>query len=169
MSNPSSFLPGTLFVRETGRRYRQATPAEVVAAARDEVERTFKRDVRISDPASVRRYLTMTMSMLTRETFRMLMLDAQHQLLDAVDVSVGTLDAASVYPREVVKIALAADRCAAVIFAHQHPSGTPEPSTADRLLTDRLRQALALVDVRVLDHFVIGGTQMTSMAEKGMV
>ncbi|HKY23312.1 MAG TPA: JAB domain-containing protein [Vicinamibacterales bacterium] len=169
MSNFSTIPAGTLFVRETGRRYRQATSAEVIAAARDEVERTFKRDVRISDPGSVRRYLVHTMAMLTRETFRMILLDAQHQLLDAVDVSVGTIDAASVYPREVVKIALRAERCAAVIFAHQHPSGTPEPSTADRLLTDRLRQALALVDVRVLDHFVIGGSQMTSMAERGLL
>lgn len=167
MSNPS-FLPGALFVRETGRRYRQATPAEVLAVARDEVERHFKRDVKLSDPASVRRYLTLTMSMLTRETFRMLVLDAQHQVLEAVDISVGTLDAASVYPREVVKLALQ-HNAAAVIFAHQHPSGTPEPSTADRLLTDRLRQALALVDVRVLDHFVVGGNTCASFAEKGLL
>ena len=167
MSNPSiTAASGTLFVRETGRRYREATSEEVLAVARDTVERHFKRDVKVSDPASVRRYLTMTMSMLTRETFRMLILDAQHQVLDAVDVSVGTLDAASVYPREVVKVCLEKN-AAAVIFAHQHPSGTPEPSPADRVLTDRLKQALALVDVRVLDHFVVGGNTCTSFAERG--
>ena len=166
MSTPSSLLPPALFVRETGRRYRPATPDEVLTAARDEVERHFKRDVKFSDPASVKRYLTTTMSMLRRETFRVLLLDSQHQLLDAVDVSVGTLDAASVYPREIVKLALD-HSAAAVVFAHQHPSGTPEPSSADRMLTDRLKQALAMVDVRVLDHFVIGGNSVVSFAERG--
>ena len=168
MSNPSSFVPAALFVRETGRRYRQATRDEVLSAARDEVERHFKRDVKASDPASVRRYLTMTMSMLTRETFRMILLDSQHQVLEAIDVAVGTLDSASVYPREIVKLALQ-HNAAAAIFAHQHPSGTPEPSSADRVLTDRLKQSLALVDVRVLDHFVIGGNSVVSFAERGLI
>lgn len=168
MSTPTTILPGTLFVRETGRRYRPATRDEVITAARDEVERHFKRDVKMSDPSSVRRYLTLTMSMLTRETFRMILLDSQHQVLEAIDISVGTLDAASVYPREVVKQALQ-HNAAAVIFAHQHPSGIPEPSSMDRVLTDRLKAALALVDVRVLDHFVIGGNNCTSFAERGWV
>lgn len=158
----------TLFVRETGRRYREATATEVLEIARAEVDRHFKRDVRMSDPASVRRYLSMSMAMLTRETFRMILLDAQHQVLEAIDVAVGTIDAASVYPREVVKLALQFN-CAAVIFAHQHPSGTPEPSSADRILTDRLKQALALVDIRVLDHFVIGGNATSSFAERGWI
>lgn len=166
MSNPLSIPTSALFVRETGHRYRPATPDEVLAAARDEVERHFKRDVKFSDPASVKRYLTTTMSMLPRETFRMLLLDSQHQVVNAVDVSVGTLDAASVYPREIVKLALD-HSAAAVVFAHQHPSGAPEPSSADRMLTDRLKAALATVDVRVLDHFVIGGNCAVSFAERG--
>lgn len=166
MSNSSSIPRSELFVRETGHHYRPATADEVLAAARDEIERHFKRDVKFSDPASVKRYLTTTMSMLSRETFRVMLLDTQHHVLDAVDVSVGTLDAASVYPREIVKLALN-HSAAAVVFAHQHPSGTPEPSSADRMLTDRLKQALALVDVRVLDHFVIGGNSVVSFAERG--
>jgi DNA repair protein RadC len=157
---------GALYVQEPNGQYRQASSEEVFEVARETMKRHFKRDVKLSDPASVRRYLTLTMATLPRETFRMLLLDAQHQVLKAVDVSVGTLDAAAVYPREVVKLAVTHD-AAAVVFAHQHPSGIPEPSSADRLLTDRLKAALAMVDVRVLDHFVIGGTSAVSFAERG--
>lgn len=80
----------------------------------------------------------------------------------------GTLTQTSVYPREVVKRALALN-CAAIIFAHNHPSGVPEPSNADRMLTDALKQALALIDVRVLDHFVVAGTSILSFAERGLI
>lgn len=168
MSQDLSFPIGSMFVRESSRRYRQATAAEVLEAAREAIEKHFTRGIKMTDPAATRRYLCATMAMLERETFRVLLLDSQHQLLAAVDVSVGTLDAAAVYPREVVKLGLQ-HNAAAAIFAHQHPSGIPEPSSADRLLTERLKQALALVDVRVLDHFVIGGNSVTSFAERGWI
>jgi proteasome lid subunit RPN8/RPN11 len=100
--------------------------------------------------------------------FAGLFLDSQHRVLAAEELSHGTLDAASVYPREVVKRALALG-AAAVIFAHNHPSGMAEPSAADRILTDRLKQALSLVDVRVLDHFVVGEGVPTSFAERGWI
>ena len=120
----------------------------------------------LSDPAATRRYLSAWLRDRDREVFAALFLDSQHRVLAAEELSEGTVDAASVYPREVVKRALAL-RAAAVIFAHNHPSGVSEPSTADRMLTDRLKQALALVDVRVLDHFVIGEGVPTSFAERG--
>ncbi len=123
------------------------------------------RDV-LSDPAGTRRYLSAWLRDRDREVFAALFLDSQHRILTAEELSQGTLDAASVYPREVVKRALALG-AAAVIFAHNHPSGVAEPSAADRLLTDRLRQALALVDVRVLDHFVVGEGAPVSFAERG--
>lgn len=100
-----------------------------------------------------------------REVFAVMLLDNQHRLIEFKELFQGTIDAASVYPREVVKTALKAN-AAAVIFAHNHPSGDPEPSQADRRITTRLQDALALIDVRVLDHIVVG-EQCTSFAERG--
>lgn len=125
------------------------------------------RDV-MSDPAATRRYLRAWLRDRDREVFAALFLDSQHRVVAAEELSHGTLDAASVYPREVVKRALALG-AAAVIFAHNHPSGMAEPSAADRVLTDRLKQALSLVDVRVLDHFVVGEGSPTSFAERGWI
>lgn len=120
----------------------------------------------LADPAATRRYLSAWLRDRDREVFAALFLDSQHRVLAAEELSQGTLDAASVYPREVVKRALALG-AAAVIFAHNHPSGVAEPSSADRVLTERLKQALALVEVRVLDHFVVGEGAPTSFAERG--
>lgn len=122
----------------------------------------------LSDPAATRRYLSAWLRDRDREIFAALFLDSQHRVLAAEELAHGTLDAASVYPREVVKRALALG-AAAVIFAHNHPSGLAEPSAADRMLTDRLKQALALVEVRVLDHFVVGEGVPTSFAERGWI
>ena len=126
----------------------------------------LKQGTTLSDPDSTRRYLSAWLRDRDREVFAVLFLDSQHRVLAAEELSQGTIDAASVYPREVVKRALALG-AAAVIFAHNHPSGVAEPSAADRALTDRLKQALALVDVRVLDHFVVGEGPPTSFAERG--
>jgi DNA repair protein RadC len=95
-------------------------------------------------------------------------LDAQHRVIGVDELFRGTLTQTSVYPREVVKSALAAN-AAAVIFAHNHPSGVAQPSQADELLTRQLREALALVDIRVLDHFIIAGNQALSFAERGLL
>lgn len=122
----------------------------------------------LADPAATRRYLSAWLRDRDHEVFAGLFLDSQHRVLAAEELSHGTLDAASVYPREVVKRALALG-AAAVIFAHNHPSGMVEPSAADRILTDRLKQALSLVDVRVLDHFVVGEGVPTSFAERGWI
>ena len=97
-----------------------------------------------------------------------LLLDSQHRLIEYAELFRGTLSQTSVYPREVVKIGLLRN-AAAMIFAHNHPSGVPEPSRADELLTQTLKQALALVEVRVLDHFIVAGDQLTSFAERGLI
>lgn len=166
MSNPTFFPPPALFVRETGRRYRQATAEEILEVARRKMSDVFLRLGTISDPAATRQFLAHHYAGLQREVFSALFLDAQHRIIAFEDLAQGTIDAASVYPREVVKRALA-HNAAALVFSHNHPSGTPEPSSADRVLTDRLRQALGLIDVRVLDHFVVGSTTAVSFAERG--
>lgn len=129
---------------------------------------TAKKNRRkLLDPADVRRFLQVKIGAEPREHFLALWLDTQHQLIDVETISVGTIDGASVYPREVVKAALLAD-AAAAIFAHNHPSGVPEPSAADRAITERLKAALGVVDIRVLDHFVVG-TTVVSFAERGWI
>ena len=122
----------------------------------------------LSSPAAVRDYLRLHLGRREHEVFVVVLLDAQHRVLDIVDLFRGTLTQTSVYPREVVKLALAAN-AGSVIFAHNHPSGLAEPSRADELLTHTLKQALALVDVKVLDHFVVGAASTISFAERGLL
>ena len=116
----------------------------------------------------MRDYLRTKLAELPHEVFVTLLLDTQHRLVQYVELFRGTLSQTSVYPREVVKVALAQD-AAAMILAHNHPSGVAEPSRADELLTQTLKQALALVDVRVLDHFVVAGSETVSFAERGLL
>jgi DNA repair protein RadC len=112
--------------------------------------------------------LRLSLAALPHETFVVLFLDSQHRLLAADELFRGTLAQTSVYPREIVKAALS-HNAAAVIFAHNHPSGVAEPSRADELLTQSLKQALALVDIRTLDHFVVAGSRVVSFAERGLL
>ena len=131
------------------------------------IEVMRQRDA-LSSPASVRDYLRMTLAGRDYEVFMVLFLDAQNRIIASEEMFRGTLTQTSVYPREVVKRSLA-HNAGAVIFAHNHPSGVGEPSRADELLTQSLKQALALVDVKVLDHFVIAGSGVMSFAERGLV
>lgn len=121
----------------------------------------------LTSPAATSQYLKLTIASLEHEVFVMLALNSQHQVLATETLFRGTIDGTSVYPREVVKAALR-HNAAAVIFAHNHPSGMAEPSQADIRITERLRAALALIDVRVLDHLVVGRT-VTSLAERGLL
>jgi DNA repair protein RadC len=116
----------------------------------------------------VRDYLRMTLAGRDYEVFMVLFLDAQNRILESEEMFRGTLTQTSVYPREVVKRSLVVN-AAAVIFAHNHPSGVGEASRADELLTQSLKQALALVDVKVLDHFLIAGSGVMSFAERGLL
>jgi len=122
----------------------------------------------LDNPQTTRDFLNLKLRHLPHEIFACLFLDNQHQVICFEEMFRGTLDGASVYPREVVKRALALD-AKAVIFAHNHPSGVAEPSTADQTLTKRLQEALDLVEIRVLDHFVVGEGEPVSFAERGML
>lgn len=130
-------------------------------------EEMRERDA-LSSPTAVRGYLRLKLACLPHEVFLAVFLDAQNRVIEAEDLFRGSLTQTSVYPREVVKRALA-HNAAGVILAHNHPSGVAEPSQADRWLTEQLKSALALVDVRVLDHFVIAGSRSLSFAEKGLL
>lgn len=122
----------------------------------------------LSSPAAVRAYLKLMLATLPHEVFVCLFLDAQNRVIATETLFRGTLTQTSVYPREVVKRALH-HNAAGVILCHNHPSGVAEPSQADRWLTDQLKASLALVDVKVLDHFVVAGMNTLSFAERGLL
>jgi DNA repair protein RadC len=130
-------------------------------------EEVAGRDV-LTSPDAVRDYLRLSLATLPYEVFMALFLDSQNRLLAACELFRGTLAQTSVYPREVVKAALA-HNAAGVILAHNHPSGVAEPSRADELLTTSLKQALALVDIRTLDHLIVAGPRVVSFAERGLM
>ncbi len=140
----------------------------VLELARRVLKHDLSRGNALSSPRSVRDYLQLSLSGRDREVFVALLLDAQHRVIAVEELFSGTLTQTSVYPREVVKSALR-HNAAAVIFAHNHPSGVAEPSSADQMLTQSLKTALALVDIQVLDHFVVAGTVTTSFAERGLL
>ena len=125
------------------------------------------RDV-LTSPDATRAYLKSRLRGYPQEVFACLFLDNRHRIIEYQELFRGTIDGASVHPREVVRIALRFN-AAAVIFAHNHPSGVAEPSQADVRITQRLKDALALVEVRVLDHFVVGEGEGTSLAERGLI
>jgi DNA repair protein RadC len=151
-SGPTKFVQ-LQAVLEIGRRYL--------------VDEISRGDV-LDSPQATRDLLGMKMGHLSHEVFACLFLDNQHQVIHYEEMFRGTLDGASVYPREVVKRALELD-AKALIFAHNHPSGIAEPSQADRDLTRRLQEALGLVEIRVLDHFIVGDGQPLSFAERGLL
>ena len=148
-----------------------AKSAQFIAAlelARRSIDERLKEGAALTSPGAVRDYLRLALASRQHEVFVCLWLDAQHRVIAIEESFRGTLSQTSVYPREIVKAALAAN-AAAVIFAHNHPSGVAQPSQADELLTRNLKEALALVDVKVLDHFVVAGHQAISFAERGLL
>lgn len=171
-------------VRESRRLYRGSLQPlfgersdghcqnEICGAARELVKRwldeELRRDCILTTPQSVRDYLRLHFAGQEHESFVVLFLDAQNRLIAAKEMFRGTLTQTSVYPREIVKEALR-QNAGAAIFSHNHPSGVAEPSRADELLTSNLKQALALIDVKVLDHFVVAGVATISFAERGLV
>ena len=151
-----------------GQHYTAATADEILTAARTQLAQRFRRGRSLNSPHATREWLTIRYGNLPHEVFTVIFLDNRHRLIDATDLFRGTIDGASVHPREVVKEALQRN-AAAVILAHNHPSGVAEPSQADELITRRLTEALALIDVRVLDHFVVAGVDCISFAERGLL
>jgi len=151
----------------------QYVPAPIISAAKELFARALEEDISIhpisfNSPNVVKDYLRLVLGGRQQEVFLVLFLDAQHRLIAAEELFHGTLTQTSVYPREVVKRALI-HNAAAVMLSHNHPSGLAEPSSADRSLTEALKQALGLVDVRVLDHIVIGEQEALSFAERGLI
>ena len=136
--------------------------------SRRHVFETLSHQDVLSSPEHVRQYLSMHLAGLQHEVFAALFLDNRHRVIEYQELFKGTIDSAAVYPREVVKLCLQSN-AAAVIFAHNHPSGVAEPSDTDVRLTRKLIDALALIDVRVLDHLVIGQGVQTSLAERGLM
>jgi len=147
----------------------QSGDADSVLAAAHEILATRIRygDV-LSSPGAVRDYLRLLLHDRQHEVFIVVTLDAQNRVLASEELFRGTLTQTSVYPREVVKCALR-HNAAAVILAHNHPSGIAEPSHADEILTQSLKQALALVDIKVLDHFIVAAGSALSFAERGLI
>jgi DNA repair protein RadC len=129
---------------------------------------TLQRGDALTSPADTRSYLSAQLRHREREIFACLYLDNRHRVLGYEELFFGTIDGASVHPREVVRRAIA-HNAAAVILAHNHPSGVAEPSRSDEEITRRLKEALALVDVRVLDHMIVGDGAITSLAERGLI
>jgi DNA repair protein RadC len=163
----ASDLPSLLQVRGLGAA-KAAQLVAVLELARRSLREGLKSGSALTSPGAVRDYLRLALGARAHEVFVVLFLDAQHRVLGNTELFRGTLTQTSVYPREVVKAALAAN-AAAVIFAHNHPSGVAQPSQADEMLTRQLKDALALVEVRVLDHFIVAGNQTLSFAERGLL
>jgi DNA repair protein RadC len=145
-----------LLIRDDGSgTVREATGTEILDAARAYISKRIRRGTTLSSPRATRDYLTLRFGMREHEVFCVIHLDKRHRLIECQELFRGTIDGASVHPRETVKEALQRNS-AACILVHNHPSGVAEPSRADEIITERVKAALALVDIRVLDH-ILGG------------
>jgi DNA repair protein RadC len=140
----------------------------VMELARRALAEELEVGLPLNSPQTVTQYLQLLLAAKPYESFAVLFLDVKNRLIACEELFRGTLTHTSVYPREVIKTALA-HNAAALIVAHNHPSGTPEPSAADHALTQALKQALALVDIRLLDHFIVAGKRSYSFAEHGQI
>src|SRR3954470_7431315 len=147
---------------------KRAQFAAAVELARRSLQEKLRQSAALTSPGAVRDYLRLKLASRKEEAFVCIWLDAQHKVINIEEAFTGTLTQTSVYPREIVKSALR-HNAAAVIFAHNHPSGVAEPSRSDELLTRDLREALALIEVKVLDHFIVAGHHAMSFAERGLL
>ncbi len=157
-----------LFILDDQGLYQPARPEEIITLAKQIISERLHRseDIEITSPADVNRYLQLQLAEREHEVFAVLYLDTRHRLIEFVEEFRGSIDGCSIPPREIVKAALK-HNAAACIFAHNHPSGVAEPSQADISITTRLKSALALVDVRVLDHIVVTVDDCVSLASRG--
>lgn len=144
------------------------TDSEVLQRAAAILAKTLERGPALTDPAAAGSFLSCNLREHKREIFAVMFLDTSHRMIEYRELFAGGLDGCEVHPREVARVALECN-AAAVILAHNHPSGNPEPSAADRAVTARLKTALALFDVRLLDHFIVGEGPALSMAARGLV
>lgn len=150
------------------KQHEGISESQILSWAESILEQRFKRSNYITSPSSTRDYLNVALTDKEREMFGIIYLDTQHGVIDFEILFYGTIDSAAVYPREIVKSALM-QNAAAVILAHNHPSGVAEPSQADERITERIIAALKTVDIRVLDHLIVGSTGTVSFAERGLI
>jgi len=157
-----------LLVRNDCGEMRPASNEEILRVARDVMSRKVRRGTPMTSPQIVRDFLSIKLGTLEHEIFCVLLLDARFRLIEYVELFRGTIDGAQVHTREVVKLALAKN-AAALLCAHPHPSGIAECSHADELISKRLRDALALVEIRLVDHLIVAAGQVVSLVEKGIL
>jgi DNA repair protein RadC len=158
---------GTLKIKKANGRYREATQDEIIEAAKALIGARFSKETAITQPKETFDFLQLQLAGIEHEIFAVLWMDAKHRPLAFEELFTGTIDGASIYPREVVKSALA-HNAASAILCHNHPSGETKPSMADEQITQKLKAALDLVDVRVIDHVVVG-EKTSSFAELGIL
>ena len=167
-SSSFSSMDASLLVRDVAGSYRPAEPEEVLQAALRVLAGRLRGSEVLSSPPVVRDFLRIILGALEHEVFAVIHLDSQHRVIEYVEMFRGTVSQTSVYPREIVKEALVRNS-AAMILVHNHPSGVVEPSRADEALTQTVKAALALVDVRVIDHLIVAGPAVLSFAERGLL
>ena len=157
-----------LFIHGADGAVQPATTQQILAAARQALAHRVRRGASLDSPQKVREYLTVRLGHLDYEIFGVILADQRHRVIEYVELFRGTIDGASVYPREVVKLALEKGAAACVLL-HNHPGGVKDQSHADELITKRVAAALALIDVRVLDHCIIAADSVFSFAENGLM
>jgi len=159
------------FVADNNGKYKATcalTEKQILKAAKAILKKQFTKGKAFTNPNMVKNHLMFKYANYEHEVFICIFLDNQHRIIKEVEMFRGTIDSASVYPREVVKKALEVN-AAAVIFSHNHPSGESTPSEADKHITEKLKSALGLIEVSILDHFIIGGAGLYSFAEHGLI
>lgn len=161
-----SALLTSLVVRDARGHYLPATDDQILDAARQVIDLKMQRGVTFTSAESTRDYLSAKLAGYEHEVFAVLFLDTQHRLIEYAEMFHGSIAGTEVHPREITKKALR-NNAAAVILSHNHPSGNTEPSEPDRRITRLIRETLALVEVRTLDHIIVGGNDTTSFAERG--
>ena len=168
VSSTEARFTNALLVRDVDGQYRVASADEVLSQAWGVLADRVKPGVTLSSPQDVKDYLRLEIGRLEHEVFCVVFLDAQHRVIELRQMFRGTATQTAVYPREVVKEALQLN-ASAVVLAHNHPSGAAEPSRADEHLTQTLKSALLMIDVRVLDHLIVTASTVLSMAERGLI
>ena len=168
-SNPTAISQSELKKTRNGNYHipKAVSKEQLYNMALELIQEDYQREP-LSSAKSAMHYLTLKLTHLDHETFNLLYLDSQHRVIELEQIFTGTIDSAPVYPREVLKRRLNQES-AAVILCHNHPPGIPEPSDADKQVTERLKDALQLIDVKVLDHIIIAGGQSVSFAERGIL
>lgn len=168
LSFEAAHIDTTLYVKDVEGRYTVASDEMIFTAARAAIERKYPARTSMNDPKLAANYFKGKLSGFEHEVLSIIFLNSQNELIAYREIFQGTLTSTAVHPREIVKAAIGYN-AAAVIVAHNHPSGKPEPSQADIALTKHLKESLDLIDVRVLDHIIVGADTTRSMAEMGLV